>query len=145
MKLVSILPQALVIKLKCQKTGQRLRTVDAVAVLVVVVGAAPNLYISIFDKRGLFMRNNRQGLIVWFQHMRNIKQIKRLGHLIYVSKKIKYAVLYVDQKQIESVEKRLLRYPFVSKVDRSYKPFVNTVYDNVIPDKAKQHDYKVEI
>jgi len=91
------------------------------------------------------MRNNRQGLIVWFQHMRNLKQIKRLGHLIYASKKMKYAVLYVDQTQIEAVEKRLLRYPYISKVDRSYKPFVNTVYDNVLPDKVKQHDYKIEI
>lgn len=91
------------------------------------------------------MKNKRQGLIVWFQHMRNIKQIKRLGHLIYVSRNMKYAVIYVDQSEIETIENKLSRYPFISKVERSYKPFVNTEFDNALPDKAKQYDYKVGI
>lgn len=91
------------------------------------------------------MRMQRQGLIVWFQHMKNIKHIKRQGHLVYVSKKLKYAVLYVNQTDIESVEKKLLKYAFVSKIDRSQKPFIETNYENAIPDKAKQYDYKMGI
>lgn len=91
------------------------------------------------------MRTERQGLIVWFQHMKNVKHIKRLGHLLYVSKKLKYAVLYVDMKDVESVEERLLRYAFVSKVEHSQKPFLETNYDNAIPDEAKQYDYKMGI
>lgn len=92
------------------------------------------------------MRNNRQGLIVWFQHMRHIKQIKKFGHLIYVSKKLKYAVLYVDQAQIETVEDRLLRYGFISKVDRSYKPYVRTIFENTSQEQAKHlDDYRIGI
>jgi len=91
------------------------------------------------------MRTKRQGLIVWFQHMKNIKQIKRLGHLIYVSRKLKYAVLYVNQDVVESIENKLLKYSFVSKVERSQKPFVETNYENAKPDKAKQYDYKMGI
>ncbi|HAM82136.1 YlbG family protein [Ornithinibacillus bavariensis] len=91
------------------------------------------------------MRTNRQGLIVWFQHTKNIKQLKRLGHILYTSKRMKYAVMYVEQDEIEEVEKKLLKYPFISKVDRSYKPFVRTEYENAKPDKAKQYDYKMGI
>ncbi|QKY68940.1 YlbG family protein [Lentibacillus sp. CBA3610] len=91
------------------------------------------------------MRPKRQGLIVWFQHMKNVRHIKRYGHLIYSSKKLKYAVIYVDQENLDSVESKLLKLPFVSKVDRSYKPFLQTDFENPQPDKAKQYDYKIGI
>ncbi|MBP1950630.1 YlbG family protein [Virgibacillus litoralis] len=91
------------------------------------------------------MITKRQGLIVWFQHMKNIKQIKRYGHLIYTSRKLKYAVIYVDQAELETIVTKLLKLSFVSKIDRSYKPFVRTDYENAKPDKAKQYDYKMGI
>lgn len=91
------------------------------------------------------MRIKRQGIIVWFQHMKNIKQIKRYGHLLYASKKLKYAVIYVDQTELEDIENKLLKLSFVSKIDRSFKPFVQTNYENAKPDKAKQYDYKMGI
>lgn len=91
------------------------------------------------------MRIKRQGLIVWFQHMKNVKHIKRYGHLLYASKKLKYAVIYVDQDVLEEIQKKLLKLSFVSKVDHSYKPFVRTDYENAIPDKAKQYDYEMGI
>ena len=91
------------------------------------------------------MRIERQGIIVWFQHLKNIKQIKRHGHLIYVSKKLKYAVIYVDKQEVEEKMEKLHKYSFVSKVDVSYKPFVKTEYENAKIDKAKEYDYKMGI
>lgn len=91
------------------------------------------------------MRTKRQGIIVWYQHSKNIKQLKRIGSILYTSRKLKYAVMYVDQSEIEDIEKKLLKYPFVSRVDRSYKPFIRTEYENAKPDKAKQYDYKMGI
>lgn len=91
------------------------------------------------------MRTERQGLIVWFQHMKNLKQIRRYGHLLYSSKKLKYAVIYVNQAEIEDTEHKLLKLSFVSKVDQSYKPFIRTDYENAKPDKAKEYDYKMGI
>ncbi|HLR66039.1 YlbG family protein [Virgibacillus alimentarius] len=91
------------------------------------------------------MRTNRQGLIVWFQQMKNLKQIKRYGHLIYRSKKLKYAVLYVDQDELEDIQKKLMKHSFISKVETSYKPFVRTNYENSKPDKAKQYDYEYKM
>ncbi|WP_042145041.1 YlbG family protein [Paucisalibacillus sp. EB02] len=91
------------------------------------------------------MRTKRQGIIIWFQHSKNIKQLKRLGYIVYVSRRLKYAVMYVDQDKIDEIETKLLKYSFVSRVDRSYKPFVRTEYENAKPDKAKQYDYKMGI
>ncbi len=91
------------------------------------------------------MIKERQGLIVWFQHMKNLKHIKRYGNLIYASKKHKYAVVYVNQDEIDTIELKLLRHSFVSKVERSYKPFVRTDYENAKPDEAKDYDYKMGI
>ncbi|MDL4841285.1 YlbG family protein [Aquibacillus rhizosphaerae] len=91
------------------------------------------------------MLTKRQGIIVWFQHMKNIKQIKRYGHLIYVSKELRYAVLYVHQDEIEDKQNKLNKLPYVSKVDLSYKPFIRTDYENSKVDKAKEYDYKMGI
>lgn len=91
------------------------------------------------------MRTSRQGIIVWFQHMKNIKQLKRYGHLLYASKRLKYAVIYIDQSELKQIEYKLNKLPFVSRVDRSYKPFVATDFENSKPDKAKQYDYKMGI
>ncbi|ASK63603.1 hypothetical protein CFK37_16275 [Virgibacillus phasianinus] len=91
------------------------------------------------------MKTERQGIIVWFQHMKNLKQIRRYGHLLYSSKRLKYAVIYVNQEDLEDIEVKLLKLSFVSKVDRSYKPFIRTNYENAKPDKAKEYDYKMGI
>lgn len=77
--------------------------------------------------------------------MKNMKHIKRYGNLIHVSKRLKYAVIYVNQENIDEVEKKLLKHSFVSKVDRSYKPFIRTDYENSKPDEAKSYDYKMGI
>src|SRR5690606_25875921 len=91
------------------------------------------------------MQISRQGIIVWFAHRRNMKHIKRYGNVIYVSKKMRYAVLYVNQDEVDKKEEELLKLPFISKVERSYKPFLKTDFENARPDKAKLYDYKMGI
>jgi len=87
----------------------------------------------------------RQGIIVWFQHRRNLKHIKKFGNVIYISKKMRYAVVYVDQSKIEGIEKELMKLPFISKVERSQKPFLKMDFENARPDQAKVYDYKMGI
>lgn len=91
------------------------------------------------------MRVKRQGLVVWFQNKRNIRQLKRFGHLLYVSMRMRYAIIYVNQTEIEEVVKKLQKLSFVSKIEQSYRPFVETTYDNPKPDQAKMYDYKMGI
>ncbi|WP_163536701.1 DUF2129 domain-containing protein [Gracilibacillus sp. YIM 98692] len=89
------------------------------------------------------MLMSRQGIIVWFHQMKHVKHLKRMGHLIYVSKKLKYALIYVNQDDIDDRITQLNNLPFVTKVEPSYKPFIKTEYENAIADKAKEYDYKM--
>lgn len=91
------------------------------------------------------MRNRRQGIVIWFQRRKNLKQIKRYGHLIYASKKQKYALLYVNQSEIDVIEEKLNKLPYVIKTERSYKPFIRTDFEKKVPDKVNQYDYNVGI
>ncbi|WP_458414009.1 YlbG family protein [Schinkia sp. CFF1] len=88
---------------------------------------------------------NRQGIIVWVHSLKQVKQLKRFGNIHYVSKKLKYVVIYMDMDRIEETAERIKSLSFVKKVELSYKPFLKTEYENSKPDKAKEYDYKIGI
>src|SRR5699024_8709969 len=76
---------------------------------------------------------------------KNIKQIRRFGNLIYVSKKMRYAVLYVNQEEVEATIENMSKLSFISKIDVSHKPFLKTDFENALPDEAKIYDYKMSL
>lgn len=86
--------------------------------------------------------NERQGLIVYVNQLKHAKSLRKYGHVHYISKKLKYVVLYCDQIEIETITNKLQRLPFVKDVVQSFRPFVKTEYENAKPDKAKEYDYK---
>jgi uncharacterized protein YlbG (UPF0298 family) len=88
---------------------------------------------------------NRQGIIVWVHSLKQVKQLKRFGNIHYVSKKLKYIVIYMDMERVEDTVDRIKSLSFVKKVDLSYKPFLKTEFENSKPDKAKEYDYKIGI
>ena len=85
----------------------------------------------------------RQGLIIWLFSLKNAKALRRFGNVHYVSKRMKYVVLYCDQDEVEELVKKLSSFPFVKKVEPSYKPFLKTEFENSKPDKAKEYDYRI--
>lgn len=91
------------------------------------------------------MFQERIGLAIWLTTLKHTRQLRRFGNVLYVSKKMKYAVLYCDQENIEQTIERIESFHFVKSVDVSFKPFVKTTYENSKPDKAKQYDYKMEL
>ncbi|RHW36524.1 DUF2129 domain-containing protein [Neobacillus notoginsengisoli] len=91
------------------------------------------------------MFGQRQGLVVWLYTLKQAKMLRRFGNVHYVSKKLKYAVIYCDQSDIETIMEKLKSYSFVKKVEPSYKPFIRVEYENAAPDKAKEYDYKMGI
>lgn len=85
----------------------------------------------------------RRGLIVWLSSLKYAKQLRKFGNVLYVSKKMKYAVVYTDEEIIERLKEQLESLYFVKKVDMSLKPDLKTEYQNAKPDKAKEYDYKM--
>ncbi|WP_342525926.1 DUF2129 domain-containing protein [Chryseomicrobium sp. FSL W7-1435] len=85
----------------------------------------------------------RQGLIVYVNHLKHAKTLRKYGHVYYISRKLKYVVLYTNQEDIDTVTTKLLKLPFVKKLMPSERPSIKTEYENSKPDKAKEYDYKI--
>ncbi|MCM3710046.1 YlbG family protein [Sporosarcina luteola] len=86
---------------------------------------------------------DRQGIIVYLHHLKQAKSLRKFGHVRYISRKMKYVVIYCDQVDVDDTIRKLERLPSVKKVLPSYRPFVKTEYENAKPDKAKEYDYKI--
>ncbi len=52
----------------------------------------------------------RQGIIVWLYSLKHSKQLRKYGNVHYVSKRLKYAVLYCNMEEAEGVMKNSLLY-----------------------------------
>ena len=91
------------------------------------------------------MLGARQGIIAYLHTLKQVKMLRRFGNIHYVSKKMKYVVLYTNMDEVEVVVAKLKNYSFVKKVEVSQKPFIKTEYENSKPDKAKEYDYKMGI
>ncbi|WP_042349053.1 YlbG family protein [Bacillus massiliigorillae] len=91
------------------------------------------------------MLGARQGIIVYLHTLKQVKMLRRFGNIHYVSKKMKYVVLYTNMDDVAATVEKLNSYSFVKKVEESYKPFLKTNFENSKPDKAKEYDYKMGI
>lgn len=60
----------------------------------------------------------RQSLIVYTYSLKQTRQLKRYGTVMYVSKKMRYVVLYVDQADVASLTDQLNHLRFVKRVVR---------------------------
>ena len=75
-----------------------------------------------------FEENMRQGVIVYLYRLRQSRQLRKFGQIQYISKRMKYVVLYMDRNQIEQNIVKLKKLRFVKKVELSYRPFLKTDY-----------------
>lgn len=91
------------------------------------------------------MIGQRQGIIVWLYSLKQAKMLRRFGNVHFVSKKLKYAVIYCNLEEAEGLMAKISSYSFVKKVEPSYKPFLKMEFENAAPDKAKEYDYKMGI
>jgi len=85
----------------------------------------------------------RQGLIVYIHQLKHAKSLRKYGHVHYISRKLKYVVIYCNHQEIEGTINKIQRLPFVKDVVESFRPFLKTEFENAKPDKAKEYDYKV--
>jgi uncharacterized protein YlbG (UPF0298 family) len=88
---------------------------------------------------------NRVGLAVWIQSLKQVKQLRKYGNIHYVSKKMKYVVMYCDEDRSEQTMEKLRSLHFVKEVSISMRPWIKTEYQNSVPEKEKEFDYKMGI
>lgn len=91
------------------------------------------------------MLGQRQGIIVWLYSLKQAKLLRKFGNVHFVSKRLKYVVLYCDLEDTETIMEKIQSLSFVKKAEPSFKPFLKTEYENSKPDKAKEYDYRMGI
>lgn len=65
-----------------------------------------------------FEITKRRGLIVWVYSLKQLKNLKKFGLLHYVSRRMKYVVLYLNEETLEETEERIRKLHFVRNVER---------------------------
>jgi uncharacterized protein YlbG (UPF0298 family) len=98
-----------------------------------------------FNKGENNMFGSRQSIIVYLHTLKQAKMLRKFGNIHYVSKKLKYVVIYTDMEEVENLAEKLASYSFVKKIEFSYKPYLKIDFENSKPDKAKEYDYKMGI
>lgn len=84
----------------------------------------------------------RTGLIVWLNSKRSVKRLMNFGLLHYVSKKMDYAIIYVDTKQLKQTIQRLYKEHYVKSVEESHMRDLPINFDDVLADMKKDIDAK---
>jgi uncharacterized protein YlbG (UPF0298 family) len=87
----------------------------------------------------------RVGIAVWLNNTKMARHLRRFGNVHYISSKMRYAIIYVDESNLNETIVKLQQFNFVKKVEISFKHQLKTEYQNAKPDKAKEYDYKMGI
>lgn len=61
-----------------------------------------------------------------------MKTLKRFGLIHYVSKRMKYIVIYVNRTELEATIRKLKELHFVRQVEPSYRPLINMDFKEVL-------------
>lgn len=76
------------------------------------------------------MFNERTGLIIWLKDYRQARGLEKYGTVHYVSRRMRYAVVYIDAEQYDGIVKNVSRLPYVRKIERSLRSEIPTEYDS---------------
>ncbi|GAC41649.1 YlbG family protein [Paenibacillus popilliae] len=70
----------------------------------------------------------RTGYIIWVADVKAARNLDKYGTLHYISRKMHYAVLYVNSDRAEDTMKNIRRLNYVKKIERSYRNEIKTEY-----------------
>lgn len=83
----------------------------------------------------------RRSLIVYFHGQRVVKNFHHYGQVRYVSKRLHYAVIYVDQAKYAEIKERIQHLKAVNKVIESVFPDLDPTLTTLEQTGLyKQHD-----
>jgi uncharacterized protein YlbG (UPF0298 family) len=100
------------------------------AAVLAGAAAAADVIRQVCFQRGLWLNGipeeclmfaERIGYIVWFNDWKAARGLDKYGTLHYLSRKMHYAVLYVNAENAEEAVVNLERLSYVRKIERSYR------------------------
>lgn len=91
--------------------------------------------LDVFEETTELAIEARRGLVVWVYSLKQVRNLRRYGYIHYVSKKMKYVVLYVNEENVEATIEKIEKQFFVRTVEPSYRPDINMNFDNRLGNK----------
>ncbi|MBO0460430.1 YlbG family protein [Enterococcus sp. DIV1298c] len=93
-----------------------------------------------------FERTQRRGLVVWVYSLKQLKNLRKFGLVHYVSRKMKYVIMYLNEDNYEQTEERIKKLHFVRNVERSYRPDIEMNFAEKIGKKVdvKEEGFEIE-
>lgn len=82
----------------------------------------------------------RHGLIIWLYTLKHINKLKNYGYVHYVSNRMKYAVLYVDEDLAEETMEKLSQLHFVRMVEESFRDDIDMTFENALDSDSEELD-----
>ncbi len=82
------------------------------------------------------MNVERLSLIVWLTDLKNTKRLEKFGNVVYISKKMKYAIVYINKDELEATSNKLKGLGFVKKVELSLNTEVAEHFSNTLAAKT---------
>jgi len=83
--------------------------------------------------------SERIGFIIWTRDLKTAKSLEKYGNVHYFSRKMQYAVLYVDGSEEGHTKNLLEKLPFVRSVERSLRGEIPTEFTNSLADKTREY------
>lgn len=78
------------------------------------------------------MEYTRRGLVIWVYSLKNFNKLKNFGEIHYVSQRMNYIMMYVDEHQIDETIQKIERLHFVRKIDKSYIPDIDMTFAHAL-------------
>lgn len=75
---------------------------------------------------------HRQSLIIWLYSSKNIKPLRKHGFIHYISKRMKYVVMYIDKEEVDEAIEAIKSYHFVRDVELSYRDDIDMTFEHAI-------------
>ncbi|CDN43668.1 MULTISPECIES: YlbG family protein [Paenibacillus] len=79
----------------------------------------------------------RKGYIVWVSDAKSARSLEKYGNVHYISRRLHYAVIYIDSGREEETLRNIHRLPYVKKTERSLRNEIKTEYTKENPDKTR--------
>ncbi|GEN47830.1 YlbG family protein [Ligilactobacillus pobuzihii] len=77
-----------------------------------------------------FQIKQRQSIVVYLYHLKQSKVLRKYGTIQYVSRKMKYVILYLDQDKVADTVQKISKLKFVKAVVKSPRPEIKRDFQN---------------
>lgn len=85
------------------------------------------------------MFTERVSFIIWLTDVRQARNLDKYGTVYYVSRRMKYAQIYMNADRAPEVIRNMQRLKYVRKIERSYRGELKTEFETLQrPEKVQE-------